>query len=85
MSVILNCNAIIIYMCREGGSILSMKTQDLATSVSTYMFLKYELLYNRVKLISTFFRFYHMGAFHDLNLLVLRPLKKKKSFSHTPH
>ena len=25
-----------------------------------------------------------MGAFHDLDLLVLRPLKKK-SFSRTPH
>ena len=31
------------------------------------------------------FLFYHLGAFHDLDLLVLRPLKKKKGFSRTPH
>ena len=38
----------------------------------------------RVQWFSTFFRFYHMGAFHDLDLLVLRPLKKKKFFVHPP-
>ena len=43
-----------------------------------------ELMPNRVQWFSTFFRFYHMGAFHDLDLLVLRPLKKKKVFRAPP-
>ena len=43
-----------------------------------------ESLHIRVQWFSTFFRFYDIGAFHDLDLLVLRPLKKKKVFRAPP-
>ena len=38
----------------------------------------------RVQWFSTFFRFYHMVVFHEWDLLVLRPLKKKKKFFAHP-
>ena len=43
------------------------------------------VLCTRVQWFSTFFRFYHMNTCHEWDLLVLRPLKKKKKFSRTPH
>ena len=36
----------------------------------------YSIMNIRVQWFSTFFRFYHMAAFHEWDLLVLRPLKK---------
>ena len=36
-------------------------------------------VYSRVQGFSTFFRFYHMAAFHERDLLVLRPIKKRKN------
>ena len=39
---------------------------------------------SRVQWFSTFFRFYHMVVFHEWDLLVLRPLKKKKKFFAHP-
>ena len=42
------------------------------------------LVYNRVQWFSTFFRFYHMLVFHELDLLVLRPFVKKKFIRPRP-
>ena len=47
-----------------------------------FLYSVHSRLCSRVQWFSTFFWFYHMAAFHEWDLLVLRPLKK---ILRTPH